>query len=185
MSDYKKISLIGNCQTACYAKYLKELIPDAFFVKWLCPDLFFKNEWPYLDIWDMNKENHVTNQNEVESYLINSDLIICNNISEKKSKKHNINKIRSTYSAKVISVTSANENIEGMKQRESTKDIDIKLSSVFEEDPEKAFFLKSWHPNTWGLLKCVEKICKEIDIDFFNEADFAKHIKTGYPFELS
>ena len=184
MNGYKKISLIGNCQTACYAKYLKELIPDAYFVKWLCPDIFFKKKWPYLDIWAMNKDNHVTNQNEVQSYLINSDLIICNDICERKSKEHNINKIRSTYSAKVLSFVSANENTEGMKERELIKSVDIKLSSVFEDVAKKAF-LQSNHPNTWASLKCVEKICEEINVDFFDEADFKKHISIGYPFELS
>jgi hypothetical protein len=150
MKEYKKISLIGSCQTACYAKYLKELIPDAYFVKWLCPDIFFKKKWPYMDIWAMNKDNHVTNQNEVQSYL---------------------------------SLVSANENIEGMKKRESTKNVDIKLSSVFEGLTKKVF-LQSNHPNTWALLKCVEKICEEINVDFFNEADFKKHASIGYPFEL-
>lgn len=183
MKEYKKISLIGSCQTACYAKYLKELIPDAYFVKWLCLDIFFKKKWPYMDIWAMNKDNHVTNQNEVQSYLINSDLIICTDIVKTKSENHNINKIRSTYSAKVLSLVSANENIEGMKKRESTKNVDIKLSSVFEGLTKKVF-LQSNHPNTWALLKCVEKICEEINVDFFNEADFKKHASIGYPFEL-
>jgi hypothetical protein len=173
-SNMEKLYFMGNCQVMTYAWYLKRLIPD-LDIKWLQSERFLKKLFPGLPIW--NDVERVFNLEEVDSILEEGCFLITNN--DNKNKSHFKDEYPNTT---IKTITSIHENIDGMKERELDWDIDIKLSTIFEDT--KANMLTFNHPDTYTFLLAVKQICDFLDAPFFSALSYDKYIKKGFPFEL-
>ena len=70
-----------------------------------------------------------------------------------------------------------------MKTRELDWDIDIKLSTIFEDI--KANMLTVNHTDTYTFLLIIQQICNFLDVSFFDVYDYNKYLKKGFPYELN
>lgn len=171
----EKLYFMGNCQTLTYAWYLKRLLPD-LDVKWLQSERFLNANWTSNPTW--SDVERVFNLEEVDSILNEGCFLITNHDNENKS--HFEDKYPNTT---IKTITCIYENIDGMKERELDWDIDIKLSTIFEDT--KANMLTVNHPDTYTFLLVIKQICSYIDVPFFNADDYNKYLKKGFPFELN
>ena len=164
---------MGNCQTLTYAWYLKRLIPD-LDVKWLGSEQFANAVWPRSRTW--SSVDRIYDAEEVRNILEEGCFLISNNDNKNKSL------FEDKYPRTTIkTITCMHENIDGMKERELDWDIDIKLSTIFEDT--KANMLTNHHPDTYTFLLIIKQICDLLDVPFFNAEDYDKYLKKGFPFE--
>ena len=180
----KKFAFLGNCQTIVYAKYFRDLLPDAK-CKWVCSSVFEKNSWPKdQGLWGKDcVEQSLFKKEEKQKYLNNCDIIVCNPIKEETATLYNYKLLKKIYNKKLLTISGFHENIHGIKKRESLYKIDIKISRILEENPDKACMLNVNHPNTFCLLEAVRMICKNLNIAYFEEKKYSELLELGYPFE--
>jgi hypothetical protein len=169
----KKLCFMGNCQTLTYAWYLKRLLPD-LDVEWLQCERFLNVGWPSASTW--SEVYRVFNIEEVNSILEEGCFLITNH--DNKNKSYFKDKYPRTN---IKTITRIHENIDGMKHRELAWDIDIILSTIFED--KNACMLTSCHPDTYTFLQIIKQICDFLDVPFFNAEDYDKYLKKGFPFE--
>lgn len=185
-----KISFLGNCQTLAYSKYIADLLPDQD-IKWLCPDRFAirGDKWMTMeDLWGDGVNEHVICQDEVYDNLIKSDILIYTPMNSVLSKGHNTEAINEKHkeNTKIITVSTIHTNVEGMKERECRKNIDIRFSEIFDKYPNSAGVAddkNGMHPNTFTILESVRMICDFLNIKYFSDEDYKRHLNSGYPFE--
>jgi len=172
--NMKKLYFMGNCQTLTYAWYLKRLLPD-LDVKWLRSEQFLHATWPTVPTW--SDVERVFDLGKVNSILEEGCFLITNDNNRNKAY------FESEYpNTSIKTITCIHENIDGMKRREQNWEIDIKLSTIF-EDP-KANMLTENHPDTYTFLQIIKQICNYLDVPFFNADDYDNYINKGFPFEL-
>ena len=104
------------------------------------------------------------------------------------SKGHNTEAINEKHkeNTKIITVSTIHTNVEGMKERECRKNIDIRFSEIFDKYPNSAGVADDkhgMHPNTFTILESVRMICNFLDIKYFSDEDYKRHLNSGYPFE--
>ena len=181
------IIFLGNCQTLTYAKYFSDLMPNKN-IKWVCPDLFSnlapKANWPISkSLWgaDLIENVVVMCQEEKHKLLSNCDFIVCNVMNKNISPLDNYDDLCNRYGEeKVVSITTHHENLNGMIQRESVNKTHLKASSLYTDFPDKAKTISINHPNVFVVLECVRMICKHLNIPFFNDEDYHKHLKEDW-----
>lgn len=185
-----KISFLGNCQTLAYSKYFSMLLPDNE-VRWLCPDIFANNgsKWMKMThVWGDTIDDHIMCQDEVHDHLLKSDILIHMPINPKLSKNHNSESINKKYkkNTKIATISTIHKSVEGMKEREKEKKLDIRLSKIFDLYPDLAGVIEddnNMHPNTFTILEAMRMICDFLCVPYFEYEDYTIHLNSGHPFE--
>jgi len=192
-----KIATLGSCQAMISSWYIRQLFPDCE-AKWICPEIF--QSWSSEAVcsdetkhWKSQVHHNIFDTDEGINYLKSADYIIYQKIKPASSVLFNYEKIESYAkpSAKLVSFSFIQYNrdlddpIQGMIEREEGLSLDIKISKMLLENPNRKHFRfdqKGNHFNSVLFLEILREVCEKLKWNFFNDDMYAKIRDQYYPF---
>jgi hypothetical protein len=179
------ISFIGNYQTLCLCYLFQHLLNEnENEINWL---LYGNHFFPYsIAEWTSKCNNKINEKEQILNKIKTSDIIIYQEIDIDKSSFSNEETLKKERkkNAKLIKIPSViffhddyEKSINELKKRENINNVDIKVSNIFEDDPNKNFMLTPYHPNSYILLEIAKKICKIIGINFFDDKKYNEFLQ--------
>ena len=69
-------------------------------------------------------------------------------------------------------------------KRELEKEVDIKVSQIFNKYRSQTLMLTVFHPNTFLFLEVVKEICKRLNIDYFSDDQCKRFLEKNNYMEL-
>jgi hypothetical protein len=187
-----RIAFIGNCQTVSLCFFLQQLlsINKNYLVKWCLYGDEFK---AHVSKWSDKCKNKIIDYNKSLEYIKICDLIVYQDISQKKSffsNEETLTKIKK-MECKLIKMpyifleySSYESSLKELIRRENLKNVDIKVSHYFEKHKEDILMLTKNHPNTFLFLEIIKEICKILNIEFFSQRKYAHYLNNPNYMEL-
>jgi hypothetical protein len=71
-----------------------------------------------------------------------------------------------------------------LEKRELEKEVDIKVSPIFNKYRTQTLMLTVFHPNTFLFLEVVKEICERLKIDYFSEEQRKRFLEKNNYMEL-
>jgi hypothetical protein len=178
------ITFIGSCQAVSLCFFFQQLLKNKdYTISWV---LYAEDFQQHLGPWSNKCENKILDFNQSMEQLKISDIIIYQNIDEKKSIFSNpnyLNQIKKE-SCKLIQFSCINfdysdfqNSLEELKKREDQKGVDIKVSQILEKYPKKKLMLNKYHPNTFLFLEIMREILLNLNMDFFSKEEYCYFCK--------
>jgi hypothetical protein len=185
------ITFIGNCQTLALCFYFQQLLNSKnYHIHWL---LYGEEFRQHIGTWSAKCNNRITDYNTSIQIIKDSDIIIYQNIDENRSPFCNTNTLKMTSkgSCKLIQISSIyliyddfNNSIKELIHRENIYNVDIKVSSIFNNFKYRNMMLTYNHPNTFLFMEIVKILCNFLGLDFFTEAQYNNFLKKDNYVEL-
>lgn len=179
-----KILFIGNCQMTTMCFYFQQLCCTSKYEIKFAP--FNDDVVKHLNEWSDKCKNKITNKDDIINEIKTSDVVIYQEIYEGISDISNEKYLRINVkpTCKLIKLQALNfyydnydESLQKLELKENTKKVDIKISDIIKQFPERNLFINNCHPNTFLFLKIIEKICLFLNIPFFNTKQLIMYLK--------
>jgi hypothetical protein len=185
------ITFIGNCQTLSLCFFFQKLLENQnYTVHWISYDEEF-NE--HVQDWADKCDNKILFLDDALERIDESDIIIYQEIRLERSTFSNTKKLLEIKkdTCRLIKVPSIyfdynnyEKSINKLIIRENTKNIDIKVSNIFNKFKKYKLMLSPRHPKTSLFLEMVKELCKLLDIPFFTKEKYKTFIENNNFMEL-
>jgi hypothetical protein len=174
------ITFIGNCQMISLCFYMQQLFKNDknYNISWV---LYSKDFIKHLGYWSIKCNNKIIKFDKIINRIINSDIIIYQNIKKNKSlfcNTETLNKLKKK-SCKLLILPSIyliydnfDISIKKLIERENKNNVDIKVSIIFKTFRDNNLMLTNNHPNTFLFMAILQRICYLLNLNFFTEEKF-------------
>lgn len=168
-----KIVFVGNCQTASLCFYFQQLLGDQSSVWLLYDNDFLQFYGPWLD-----KVNKRLDVESIFQELKQCDVVVYQEITKEKSLFCNTPSLKSLTkeSCQLVKIPSIcfeydtyDVSLQELIKREDEKEVNVRVSDMFERYKDRCLMLTLWHPNTFLFLEVVNALCKLLNIATFSE----------------
>lgn len=171
------ITFIGNCQMVSLCFYMQKLFKNDknYNIAWV---LYSNDFIKHLGNWSIKCNNKIIKSNEIIQRIINSDIIIYQNINKNKSlfcNTETLNKVKKK-SCKLLILPSIyliyddfDNSIKKLIERENKNNVDIKVSIIFKTFRNNNLMLTCDHPNTFLFMAILQRICYLLNFNFFTK----------------
>jgi hypothetical protein len=184
------ITFIGNCQTLSLCFFFQELLHQNNNIYWILYGEDFKQ---HIGVWSEKCKNKILDYDNSIQKIKDSDIIVYQTIDEAKSLFSNtktLNEIKKG-SCKLIQIPSIHliyndfdNSIKELINRETANNVDIKVSTIFNNFKEHNLMLSCWHPNTFLFMEIVKILCNLLNISFFTKDKYFYFLKNKNFMEL-
>ncbi len=179
------IIFIGNCQTISLCFYFQQLLTsENYNISWLLYGEEFKH---HLNSWSNKCKNIILDYKVSKEKIKESDIIIYQEIILDKSLFSNFeflneNKKESCKLIKIPSIylnySKYTDSLNELKNRETSKNVDLKVSTIIDKFKDKDIMLTVDHPTTFLFMEIIKELCILLNISFFSkekETHFLSH----------
>lgn len=194
------IAFVGTCQALSLCYYLQQCLLNNsnYNVRWVCYD---KSFLVHMGKWSDKCKNHILDEMEGIKYIKSCSYIIYHPIQENKSKYFNSTNLMQLkdlkckmFSLQRVHIDYYNDkshynlylsSIQEIKKREKLNNIDILVSSIFENNTLNLLLLITPnHPTTYVFLKILEQICQLVSVPYLSNDQFVCFMKNTNYMEL-
>jgi len=186
------ITFLGNCQTVSLCFYFQQLLKENNNICWVSYGEEIKPHIIDSD-WSKKCKNKIFDYNNSIQTIKDSDIIVYQTIDEAKSLFSNtktLNEIKKC-SCKLIQIPSIHliyndfdNSIKELINRETANNVDIKVSTIFNNFKEHNLMLSCWHPNTFLFMEIVKILCNLLNISFFTKDKYFYFLRNKNFMEL-
>jgi len=182
------ITFIGNCQMLSLCFYFQQLLPESTISWCLYGDEFRPHVVKYSD----KCKNKILDFDKSIEQIKQSQIILYQEIAKEKSPFSNsITLHELAPTAQFIKLPSIyleyakyDTSIIELEKRELEKEVDIKVSEIFNKYRTQTLMLTVFHPNTFLFLEVVKEICERLKIDYFSEDQRKRFLEKNNYMEL-
>jgi hypothetical protein len=184
------ITFIGNCQTLTLCYYFQQLLNQNNNICWVLYGEDFKQ---HLGNWSDKCKNKIIDYDDSIEKIKDSDIIIYQNINVNKSLFSNrkvLDEIKKP-SCKLIQISSIyliysdfDNSIKELINRETTNNVDIKISNILCNFRDNNLMLTCNHPKTFLFMEIIKLLCNLLNYNFFTEKQYNEFLKNENYMEL-
>ena len=168
--------------------YFQQLLPD-YTISWC---LYGDEFRPHIAQYSDKCKHKIMDYNKSIEQIKCSDIILYQEIAKDKSPFSNsITLHELAPSARFIKLPSIyleyanyDTSIAELQKRELEKEVDIKVSSIFNKYRSQTLMLTVFHPTTFLFLEVIKEICEQLKIDFFTEDQCKRFLEKNNYMEL-
>lgn len=182
------ITFIGNCQMLSLCFYFQQLLPE-YTISWC---LYGEEFRPHVMKYSDKCKNKILDFDKSIEQIKQSHIILYQEIAKDKSSFSNSIMLHELApSARFIKLPSIYLNYEKyvssiaeLQTRETEKEVDIKVSAIFNKYRSQRLMLTVFHPTTFLFLEVVKDICDILHITYFSEEQCKRFLQNNNYMEL-